>query len=91
MPAHEAMLRHIRAALKPGGIIVVMERLSDKRETESRDELIKHHELAPPFVKQEVEGAGFNTVEVRDPFLGRLPDEDGKSRWWALVARKPAP
>jgi len=91
MPAHEAILHHIRDALKQGGVIVVMERISDKREKESRDEQIKHHELAPQVVRQEVAGAGFEIVEVLDPFLGRLTDDEGKSRWWALVARKPAP
>ena len=91
MPAHEAMLHHIRDALKQGGVIVVMERISDKREKESRDEQIKHHELAPQVVKQEVAAAGFEIMEVLDPFLGRVTDDDGKSRWWALVARKPTP
>jgi hypothetical protein len=64
MPAHEAILHHIRDALKQGGVIVVMERISDKREKESRDEQIKHHELAPQVVRQEVAGAGFEIVEV---------------------------
>jgi ubiquinone/menaquinone biosynthesis C-methylase UbiE len=91
MPAHEAMLRHIQDALKQGGVLVVMERISDKREKEPRDELIKYHELAPQIVRQEVAGAGFEIVEVIDPFLGRLTDDEGKSRWWVLVARKPAP
>jgi predicted methyltransferase len=91
MTAHEAMLRHIRSALKQGGVLVVMEGISDIRETKPRDEQIKHHQLAPQVAKQEVERAGFEIVEVRDPFVERPPDEDGKSRWWILVARKPAP
>jgi ubiquinone/menaquinone biosynthesis C-methylase UbiE len=91
MPAHEVMLHHIRAALKHGGVIVVMERISEKRQKESRDEQIKHHELAPQVVRQEVAAAGFEIMEVLDPFLGRLTDDEGKSRWWALVARKPTP
>ncbi|PYT29457.1 MAG: hypothetical protein DMG57_11625 [Acidobacteria bacterium] len=90
MTAHEAMLRHTLAALKPGGTFVLMEGIWYSRETQSRDEQIKHHQLAPQVAKQEVEKAGFEIVEVRDPFLERPPDEDGKSRWWILVARKPA-
>jgi len=46
--------------------------------------------LAPQLAKAEVESAGFEIVELRDPFIVRAPDEDGKSRWWILVARKPA-
>ena len=90
MTAHEAMLRHTLAALKPGGTFVLMEGIWDSREAQSRDEQIKHHQLAPQVAKQEVEKAGFEIVEVRDPFLERPPDEDGKSRWWIIVARKPA-
>lgn len=89
MTAHEAMLSHTLAALKPGGTFVLMEGIWDSREKQSRDEQIKHHQLAPQVAKQEVEKAGFEIVEVRDPFLERPPDQDGKSRWWVLVARKP--
>jgi predicted methyltransferase len=89
MTAHEAILRHTLAALKQGGVFVLMEGIWDSRETKSRDEQIKHHQLAPQLAKQEVEKAGFDIVEVRDPFIERPPDEDGKSRWWVLVARKP--
>lgn len=90
MTAHEAMLRHVLAALKQGGVLVVMEGISDIRETKSRDEQIKHHQLAPQLAKQEVGKAGCDVLEVRDPFIERTPDENGKSRWWVLVARKPA-
>jgi predicted methyltransferase len=55
MTAHEAMLRHIRAALKPGGVLVVMDAIWDAHESKSRDEQTKHHELAPQFARQEVE------------------------------------
>ena len=90
MTAHEAILRHVRDALKPGGTFVLMEGIWENREAQSRDEQIKHHELAPRFAKQEVESAGFEIVEVHDPFLERPPDEDGKSRWWVIIALKPA-
>lgn len=90
MPAHEAILRHIRAALKPGGLLVIMEDIWENREKQSRDEQTKHHQLAPGIARQEVETSGFEVVSVRDPFLERAPDKDGKSRWWLIVARNPA-
>jgi precorrin-6B methylase 2 len=90
MIAHKAMLRHVRDALKPGGTFVLMEGIWENREAQSRDEQIKHHQLAPRLARQEVESSGFEIVEVQDPFLERPPDEDGKSRWWVLIARKPA-
>lgn len=89
MTAHEAMLRHTLAALKPGGTFVLMEGIWEAREAQSRDEQIKRHQLAPRLAKQEVEKAGFEIIELRDPFFVRAPDEDGNSRWWVLIARKP--
>jgi ubiquinone/menaquinone biosynthesis C-methylase UbiE len=90
MNAHEAILRHVRDALKPGGTFVLMEGIWDKRETQSREEQTKLHQLAARVAKPEVEKAGFEIVEVRDPFMERPPDDEGKSRWWVIVARKPA-
>ena len=91
MTAHEAILRHVLAALKQGGVLVLMEGIWDKNEAKPREEQVKHHELAAQVARQEVEKAGFKIVEVRDPFIERPPDEDGKSRWWILIARKPVP
>ena len=89
MTKHEAMLGHTLEALKPGGTFVLMEGIWESREAQSRDEQIKHHQLAPGLARAEVESAGFEIVGLRDPFIERPPDEDGKSRWWILVARKP--
>jgi predicted methyltransferase len=91
MSAHEAMLNHVRSAMKPGGVLVVMDGMWNDHESRSREEQVKFHELAPTLAKTEVERAGFEIVEVRDPFIERPPDRDGKSRWWAIIARKPAP
>ena len=90
MTAHEAMLNHVLTALKPGGVIVLMDGMWNEHESRSRDEQVKFHELAPALARSEVEKAGFEIVEVRDPFIERAPDRDGKSRWWAIIARKPA-
>ena len=90
MPAHEAMLRHVRAALKRGGTFVLMEGIWDNREKQSRDEQTKHHQLAAAIAKQELEAGGFEIASVHDPFIERSPDEDGKSRWWLIVARRPS-
>ncbi|MEN3369635.1 MAG: hypothetical protein V7609_1778 [Verrucomicrobiota bacterium] len=89
MTKPKPMLRHVLAALKPGALLVLMEGISDIREKKSRDEQIKHHQLAPGFAKQEIAAAGFDIVEVRDPFTDRPPDLDEKSHWWVIIARKP--
>jgi predicted TPR repeat methyltransferase len=90
MPAHEAMLRGIRAALKPEGLLVLMESLSEARQTLTRAAQVKRHELSPEFARNELREAGFEVVELHDPFIQRAADQEGKSRWWLLVARKPS-
>ncbi len=90
MPAHEAMLRHVRAALKQTGHLVLMERISNQFESLSREEQIKVHQLGTNFAKHELEEAGFEVSELHDPFTERADDGNGKSRWWLLVAKKTA-
>lgn len=89
MTKPEPMLRRTLAALKPGARVVLVERTSEVREKESREEQIKHHRLAARFAKQELEKAGFEIVEVHDPIMEGGPDLDENSRWWAIVARNP--
>jgi ubiquinone/menaquinone biosynthesis C-methylase UbiE len=88
MTEHQAMLRHVNEALKQGGTFVLMEAIWSSRESQSRKEQAQHHQLAPKFARQEVQEAGFDVIELLDPFLERPPDEDGKSRWWLIIARK---
>jgi SAM-dependent methyltransferase len=90
MTAHETMLRHVHAGLKPGGTFVLMEGIWDSRERQPRDEQTKHHQLAAGIARKELEAAGFEIVSVHDPFWERPPDEDGKSRWWLITARRVA-
>lgn len=90
MTAHEAILNHVISALTPGGVLVVVDSMWNDHESRSREQQVNFHELAPKLVRLEVAKAGFEIVEVRDPFIERPPDRDGKSRWWAVIARKPA-
>ena len=89
MPEHEAMLRQVRVALKHNGRLIIMERMASRYETLSRREQADKHCLGPQFVKRELEGAGFAITKLDDPFV-ELPDdpEDGKQRWWLVVATK---
>jgi len=90
MPAHEAMLRHIRTALKQNGHLVLMERITNQFEPLSREEQVKVHYLGTKFAKHELEEAGFEVLELHDPFMERL-DAEKNSRWWLILARKPKP
>src|SRR5262245_34725264 len=71
MVDHQAMLQGLRAALKPGGRLVIVEPTSDKRARETRDQQTKVHEIAAAFVEQEARDAGFAIRTLQDPFVSR--------------------
>jgi ubiquinone/menaquinone biosynthesis C-methylase UbiE len=79
---HEAMLAHIRSALRPDGRLVVIEAISEKNRQEPRERQIKDHELSPDILSDELRAAGFeilNGVET-------LSDKGGDLRY-LLAAR----
>jgi SAM-dependent methyltransferase len=71
MVDHQAMLQGLRAALKPGGRLVIVEPTSDKRAKDTRDQQTKVHEIAAAFVEQEARDAGFAIRTLQDPFVSR--------------------
>jgi len=81
MHAYDAMLRHLRGALKPNGRLVIVEPMTDKRRHESREAQTQVHEIALPFVEREARDAGFRIARTEDPFIER-----GSDMMWLLVA-----
>jgi len=81
MGAYPAMLQHLRNALKPGGRLVIVEPISDKRRDASRDQQVAAHEIAVHFVEQEVRDAGFRIRRFQDPFTMRQEVSE-----WLLAA-----
>jgi ubiquinone/menaquinone biosynthesis C-methylase UbiE len=84
MVEHEAMLAHIRSALRADGRLVVIEAISEKNRQVPRERQIKDHELSPDILTGELKAAGFeipNGVEA-------LSDHDGVLRY-LLAARLP--
>jgi precorrin-6B methylase 2 len=71
MVDHQAMLQGLRAALKPGGRLVIVEPTSEKRARDARDPQTKVHEIAAAFVEQEARDAGFAIRTLQDPFVTR--------------------
>lgn len=85
--AYETMLSHIHKALKPGGRILVLEKLKDHSKNKSRDAQADAHTLAPKYVKKELKEAGFTiTGEYID--IGHWENETSK-KIWVLVAQVP--
>jgi ubiquinone/menaquinone biosynthesis C-methylase UbiE len=70
MTEYQSMLRHIRAALKPQGRLVIADFASPSHRAEPREQQTRRHEIAPEIVLQEVRAAGFAIVGLEDPFSG---------------------
>jgi len=81
MRAYHAILHQLRRALKPDGRLVIVEPLSEKRRHESREAMVKVHEIALPFVEEEVRSAGFRVARTEDPFTTQASE-----MMWLLVA-----
>jgi ubiquinone/menaquinone biosynthesis C-methylase UbiE len=71
MTEHQAMLEHIRKALKPGGRLVIVEPISPSRRDATREAQAREHEIAPQFVQQDATAAGFTVFAIEDPFSNR--------------------
>jgi predicted methyltransferase len=80
MTEHQAMLSAIKAALKPGGRLVLVEPVSDARRTADRAALARAHEITPELVMQDVRAAGLRIVGLEDPFTMR-----GRTVEWMLT------
>jgi predicted methyltransferase len=82
MKNHQAMLASIKAALKPGGRLVIVEPISASRRAGPRDLQTGAHEIAIDFVRNEAREAGFRQVQLVDPLTTR---PDGNDEEWMLV------
>jgi predicted methyltransferase len=69
MSEHEAMLRHIRAALKAGGRLLVVEPIHDSSRGLPRDQQVAKHDIEANVVDGELKAAGFDVVERDDSFI----------------------
>ncbi|WP_190808697.1 class I SAM-dependent methyltransferase [Flagellimonas sp. S3867] len=86
MGSHEKMLRLIRRSLKPGGKIMILEKLKEWVRGKSREEQVSSHSLGPEYVRKELKQAGFTIIsEIEDH--GKWEREDNK-QMWVIVAQK---
>jgi predicted methyltransferase len=77
----------VRKALKPGGRIVILEKLKDRAKGKNREQQVLSHTLSPHFVKKELIEAGFELSGEFDN-LGKWENEPDKTMW-LLIGRVP--
>jgi ubiquinone/menaquinone biosynthesis C-methylase UbiE len=87
MDAYMSILGHVRKALKPGGRIVILEKLKDRAKGKNREQQVLSHTLSPHFVKKELIEAGFELSGEFDN-LGKWENEPDKTMW-LLIGRVP--
>ena len=82
MTQHQLMLAKMRAALKPGGRLVIVEPIARSRRATRREDQTRNHEIGADFVRADAQAAGFTEVALHDPFTMRPNDKEEE---WMLV------
>lgn len=83
MENSQAMLRHIREALKPGGRLVICDNTPHRTASRPREAQTKNHVIAEASVASDLEASGFKILR-RD--AGFVDDPDSESQHWLIVA-----
>ena len=80
MTDYETILFHVYKALKPGGKLLILEKLKKRVKNASRDAQTDAHTISSLFVKKEIKKAGFKvTKELYD--LGDWQKDEDKPMW----------
>src|SRR5207253_10672723 len=82
---HDAMLRAILRALKPGGLLGIIDK--DDAPGDARAAYESRHRLPESFVRGDLEANGFADIHDRRGF--EPADDHTGTKWWFVVAAKP--
>ncbi|MBL7873342.1 MAG: class I SAM-dependent methyltransferase [Cyclobacteriaceae bacterium] len=86
MDDHDAILQHIKSALKQNGRLVMCEAIADERRALSRADQERKHELGMNFALEDLKKAGFTVLKEQDSFVDRTKEKGDKM--WLIVVRK---
>jgi len=81
----EPILRALRASMRPGARLVVVDRAS-RDSGRSREEVAGHHEISASAAASDITRQGFEEVSREERFIDRSPDGEA---WWLVTFRKP--
>lgn len=84
--AYAAMLAHIKDALKPGGLLVLVEPITKRRRDASRKTQTGGHEIGLAYARADLVAAGFEILDTRDPFIKRKEQD---YEMWLLIGQRP--
>ena len=88
MVAYRDILKGVMGGLKPGGLLVVTESISDRLLDKPREQQVKEHYIAPGIVEAELREAGFEIVDRDDAFT-RFTSRTTVGGFWMIRARRP--
>ncbi|GAB5528115.1 MAG: hypothetical protein Roseis2KO_59870 [Roseivirga sp.] len=87
----ETLLAQCRAALKPGGKVYIIDKVSDKMDNDksSRKKLVKNHFITRKLVEEELKAASFGITQSMDKYTeNEKAEETRKTNWFVVVATK---
>lgn len=89
MVAYRDILKGVMSGLKPGGLLVVSEGISDNLLDKPREQQVKEHYIAPGLVEAELREAGFEIIDRDDAFT-RFTGRTIVGGYWLIRARRPS-
>ena len=87
MTDYEIILGLVYKALKPGGKLIILEKLKSRVKNGTRREQTNAHTLGPKYVKQEMKDSNFTILKQLND-LGNWQNDETKVMW-LLVGEKP--
>lgn len=86
MTEPQEMLEHIRAALKPGGRLLLTDPFDPEHRDDPREAQVEKHNLAPELAEDDLRRAGFEILARNDEFIIRRGSGEVE---WLILARRP--
>lgn len=88
MVAYRDILKGVMSGLKPGGLLVVSESISESLLDKPREQQVKEHNIAPGIVEAELREAGFDILDRDDAFT-TFKGRTIVGGFWMIRARRP--